>query len=149
MSTSESSSPVIRNRKEPGVLITDHPHYQSLSNEMKSIPVKSHRSTWRTLGELLCERAQAHPERPFTRFDLRSSDVDLTYGEAWTLACRWAALFKSFGFSTGRTILRLYQTELISSAPFLELLWPYLCLHRRFPAAQWICRSSHPSLLIG
>lgn len=54
---------------------------------------------------MLCERAQAHPERPFTRFDRQTSDVDLTYGEAWALACRWAALFKSFGFSAGRKVL--------------------------------------------
>src|SRR5580698_837902 len=67
--------------------------------------VESGRPVCRTLGELLCERAQAHPERAFTRFDPQTPDADLTYGGAWTLACRWAALFESFGMPPGRPIL--------------------------------------------
>jgi acyl-CoA synthetase (AMP-forming)/AMP-acid ligase II len=61
--------------------------------------------TWRTVGEMLCDRAQRHPERMFARFHPSSGDRDLTYGEAWVLACRWADLFESIGLDPAQPVL--------------------------------------------
>jgi fatty-acyl-CoA synthase len=67
--------------------------------------VKSSLTPYQSLGHMLAERALAHPDRLFTRFDPLSSDVDLTYGDAWNLACRWANLFESIGIPRGRPAL--------------------------------------------
>ena len=60
---------------------------------------------WRSLGELLCERAQTCPEHPFTRFDPQTGDADLGYGQAWALACRWAELFEAADIPPGKPAL--------------------------------------------
>jgi acyl-CoA synthetase (AMP-forming)/AMP-acid ligase II len=62
---------------------------------------------WRTVGHLLCGRAQAHPDRIFVRFHPSSGDCDLTYGDAWRQACRWADLFESLGVRKGPALLSL------------------------------------------
>jgi acyl-CoA synthetase (AMP-forming)/AMP-acid ligase II len=61
--------------------------------------------TWRTVGEMLGDRAQRHPERTFARFHPSSGDRDLTYGDAWVLACRWADLFESLGLDPSQPVL--------------------------------------------
>jgi acyl-CoA synthetase (AMP-forming)/AMP-acid ligase II len=60
---------------------------------------------WRSVSELMCERAQICPDHPYTRFDPQTGDADLSYGQAWALACRWAELFDTLGVAPGKPVL--------------------------------------------